>query len=94
MDVSALYIMTSYDFVILFLLVSFMPYVLLLLLTRGHMNFWVAQSISYGNGVNTLPLFAVVSSYPKNLEKDEGNCDRETRKGPKTGGKLPPNISA
>jgi len=28
----------------------------------------------------------------KNLEKDKGNCDRETRKGPKTGGKLPPNI--
>ena len=31
---------------------------------------------------------------PKNLEKDEGNCDRETRKGPKTGGKLPSSISA
>ena len=30
----------------------------------------------------------------RNLEKDEGNCDRETRKGPKTGGKLPSNISA
>jgi len=31
---------------------------------------------------------------PKNLEKDQGNCDRETRKGPKTGGKQPPSISA
>ena len=33
----------------------------------------------------------LASAQCKNLEKDEGNCDRETRKGPKTGGKLPPN---